>query len=56
MKIKSIRFKNLRNEAHYEFLVVVNSLLNKFPSVMAFFELCSEQLYRRKRILCCFHN
>jgi hypothetical protein len=34
MQIKSIRFKNLRNEAHYEFLVVVNNLLIKFPMVM----------------------
>ena len=35
MEIKKIRLSHLRNEAHYEFLVVFDSLLNKFPAVKA---------------------
>jgi hypothetical protein len=33
MEIKKIRFGHLRNEAHYEFLVVLNNLFTKFPYV-----------------------
>jgi hypothetical protein len=34
MEIKKIAFKDLRGEAHYEFMVVLDNLLNKFYSVM----------------------
>jgi hypothetical protein len=35
MNIKTIKFNYLRNEGHYEFLVVFLNLLNKFPGVLA---------------------
>ena len=55
MNIRRIKFKQLRNEAHYEILVVVNSLLSKFPAVKAlisvFYTLFTQLLEQEKQLV-----
>ena len=55
MIINKIKFTQLRNEAHYEFLVVFNSLLNKFAAVRslvnAFLTTFTQLLEKEKQLV-----
>jgi hypothetical protein len=55
MNIKRIDFSHLRNEAHYEFLVVFDSLLTKFAKVKAlvnvFYTFFTQLLAREKQLV-----
>jgi hypothetical protein len=55
MNIKRADFNHLRNEAHYEILVVADSLLTKFPKVKAlvnvFYTLFAQLLAREKLLV-----
>jgi hypothetical protein len=54
-KIKVINFSKLRNEAHYEFLVIVLNLLLRFPSVLgliqSFFQKFEELLEQERHLV-----